>query len=67
MVRGHNINKRQRDNHVYYLGSIGTWWAATEYDATYAYIRYMDTGHTGVGENYNYKSSGLSVRCLQDK
>jgi uncharacterized protein (TIGR02145 family) len=48
------------------LGSYGGWWAATEYVASYAWLRVMDSGITYVSEYADVKSYGFSVRCLQD-
>jgi uncharacterized protein (TIGR02145 family) len=48
------------------LGSWGYWWTATEYTASHAYNRIMYSGYTSVDENYIYKDTGFSVRCLQD-
>jgi len=50
----------------YNVGNLGDWWSATEYNAAYAYRRYMDYDGDFVDYNYNYKSSLYSVRCLQD-
>jgi len=54
------------------IGDKGVWWTATEYDAKYAYNRYMDGG-SSVGRvgnaNYDYamtKNNMLSVRCVKD-
>ena len=55
-----------------YLGSgfnyvfSGNWWSATEYDASYAYSRYMYYSNANVYSSSNDKISGFSVRCLQD-
>ena len=64
---------RDSDGRFYNAGYYGEWWMATEYDGNYAYLdgyiylRSMSYDHDGVGENgYNHKSSGQSVRCLED-
>jgi uncharacterized protein (TIGR02145 family) len=48
------------------LGSRGYGWTASEYDASYAGYRRLDSGYTDVNEFNNIKSYGFSVRCLQD-
>ena len=48
------------------LGDWGGWWSATENDAGRAWYVDVYTGRTNVGEFWNFKSSGLSVRCLRD-
>ena len=57
----------------YYYGSgfdyaliYGYWWSATEYDATSAYRRSMRYYIANVFSIIHDKSSGFSVRCLQD-
>jgi len=43
----------------------GCWWSATEYDASYAWFRYMDFYSGGVQKYGDYKMSMFSLRCLQ--
>lgn len=57
----------------YYYGSDfydalrnGTWWSATEGDATIAFSRYMYYYLANVYSYSDYKYYGFSVRCLQD-
>jgi uncharacterized protein (TIGR02145 family) len=48
-------------------GSYGSWWNATEIDASYAYHRHMFYGYENVNRYDNYdKSNGFSIRCVQD-
>ncbi|MDR2579729.1 MAG: hypothetical protein LBC85_01885 [Fibromonadaceae bacterium] len=48
------------------VGDGGLWWSATEYDASYAWLRYMDDYSSGVlGGNF-YKEYLFSVRCLRE-
>ncbi|MDR3000874.1 MAG: fibrobacter succinogenes major paralogous domain-containing protein [Fibromonadaceae bacterium] len=50
----------------YNVGYYGLWWSSTELDASYAWLRYMDAGSSGV-DRYNYYKAGLfSVRCVKD-
>jgi uncharacterized protein (TIGR02145 family) len=48
------------------LGGNAFFWSASEYDATYAWFRYLFDGDAGVARSYLYKSYGFSCRCLQD-
>ncbi|MDE6482352.1 MAG: hypothetical protein K2L01_01100, partial [Rikenellaceae bacterium] len=49
------------------LGNAGTWgyyWSSTQYDSTFAYFMYFNSG--GVNANYDYdKPYGFSVRCVR--
>jgi uncharacterized protein (TIGR02145 family) len=47
-------------------GGYGTWWSATEYDASKAYHRNMDTNSDAVHMFETDKSSFFSVRCIKD-
>ncbi|MCL1956182.1 MAG: hypothetical protein FWF63_02565 [Fibromonadales bacterium] len=50
------------------VGFTGAWWTATEYDASYAYSRYIYHNNEDV-YRYDYYDKGnhlLSVRCVQD-
>jgi uncharacterized protein (TIGR02145 family) len=57
---------RRTDGSFYGLGSNGGWWTATEYVFSGAYDRYVFSDYPGVGEYYDFKGYGCSVRCLQD-
>ena len=48
------------------LGSDAYFWSATEDSAPNAWIRSLHTGFWQSGRGYDYKPSGLSVRCLQN-
>lgn len=47
-------------------GRNGYWWSATENDATNARFRYIYAKETKVNSHSNFKSYGLSVRCVRD-
>jgi hypothetical protein len=47
-------------------GNNGNCWTATENNADNAYSRNMAYDYDVVGENYNGKSYGYSVRCRRD-
>ena len=49
-----------------YLGSFAYFWSATEYSAATAWSRYLYTGDWQSHRNATYKTSGFSVRCLQN-
>mgnify|MGYP001499270812 CR=1 FL=1 len=44
----------------------GSWWSATEDDATYADGRIMNYDNANVYSGSGNKNNGFSVRCLQD-
>jgi len=48
------------------LGSIGSWWSATEYSSTSVWYRIMDYNNGNVTRSYNSKAYGFSIRCLRD-
>jgi len=57
---------RSTDGSFYDVGDYGRWWSATENDASRARIWRMDYNGSNVPSFSNNKSSGSSVRCLQD-
>jgi uncharacterized protein (TIGR02145 family) len=59
---------RSTDGSFYGAGNLGYWWSATEYDASGAWDRGMDSGYEYVDEYNDYfrKGNGLSVLCSQD-
>ncbi|MDR2580942.1 MAG: fibrobacter succinogenes major paralogous domain-containing protein [Fibromonadaceae bacterium] len=48
------------------VGYNGYWWSATEYDASLAWFRYVDSYSSDVSNNNNDKSYLFSVRCVKD-
>lgn len=50
----------------YHLGDYAIFWSASEYDATFAWYRYLLNGNAGVYRHNYGKSLGYSCRCLQD-
>lgn len=60
------------DGHRYFLGTFndigihGNWWSAREYDATFAWYRYMYYNESNVSRSNNSKHGGFSVRCVRD-
>jgi uncharacterized protein (TIGR02145 family) len=49
------------------VGDSGSWWSATEDDASYAYSRYMSYDYADVSRlNFFGKTNLYSVRCVQD-
>ena len=55
------------DGSFYDVGHYGTWWSATEYNASNAYYRLMYYDYNNVRRGNSNKSSLFSVRCLKDK
>jgi len=48
------------------VGYYSYWWSSSEYNANYAYYRYMDCSLDSAFYNYYDKNYLFSVRCLQD-
>ncbi len=48
-----------------YISSFGIWWSSTDM-STFAYRLFVNGNAGVVTDNYDYKESGMSVRCLQD-
>jgi len=44
----------------------GLWWSATEYDASYAWSRYLNGGNGTLARDYDGKSYGFSLRLVRD-
>ncbi|NLB63541.1 MAG: hypothetical protein GX801_05465 [Fibrobacter sp.] len=48
------------------VSSGGYWWSASEYDASYAYLRGMVYSYDYMPSGYYSKGYGFSVRCVKD-
>ncbi len=59
---GYRYNSGTFDN----IGSHGYWWSSSELSSSYARHRYLFYDYGGIYVGYNYRRSGLSVRCLRD-
>ncbi|MDR2592234.1 MAG: fibrobacter succinogenes major paralogous domain-containing protein [Chitinispirillales bacterium] len=59
---GYRANNGGFDN----VGNGGNWWTYTENGSAYAYALRMSSYDDSVGESYNYKDYGFSVRCVMD-
>jgi uncharacterized protein (TIGR02145 family) len=57
-----------RYDNGYFFGLTGTtfFWSSSQYDATYAWFRYLAYDLEYVYRNFETKASGYSVRCLKD-
>jgi uncharacterized protein (TIGR02145 family) len=57
-----------RDYNGYFssLSYCGHWWSATEYNAFYAYYRYLYYDSDRLHRDYYYKGCGFSVRVVRD-
>jgi len=50
-----------------YVGNYGYWWSATEYSASFAWVRGMDNNYDYVGRFYGSKTALFySLRCVRD-
>jgi uncharacterized protein (TIGR02145 family) len=47
-------------------GDYGIWWTASANGSGFAYYRIMYYNYDDVGENYDDKDYGFSVRCVLD-
>ncbi len=48
------------------VGYYGSWWSASEYDGSDAWIRRLGISISNLSRDANRKYSGLSVRCVKD-
>jgi uncharacterized protein (TIGR02145 family) len=48
------------------IGSYSYWWSSSEFDATYAWFRYIYFNSGNVIRYYYNKQFGYSVRCIKD-
>ncbi len=49
-----------------YVGTRGYWWSASEYLTSTAWAHKMEGEYTDVVRDYYAKTSGFSLRCIQD-
>lgn len=56
----------ESNGNFYWLGGIGHWWSATEYNSTGAWGRYLYYNRDGLRRNDGDKVYGFSVRCIKD-
>jgi uncharacterized protein (TIGR02145 family) len=54
------------DGNFGHTGDFGGWWTATEGSGGDAYVRNISYDGDGVGEAYDDRSYGYSVRCIQE-
>ena len=57
---------RRTDGGFSYLGTHAYFWSSSQYDATYAWYRYLYFSNDDVGRINVFKTVGMSVRCVQD-
>lgn len=48
------------------IGSIGYWWTSTQHGSNFAWDYSLANHNNVVGQNNNFKSYGLSCRCVED-
>jgi len=58
--------RRNPNGSFYGIGTIGSWWSATDGSTTNAWICYLNYNITRVGRFNDPKASGFSVRCIKD-
>jgi uncharacterized protein (TIGR02145 family) len=49
-----------------YKDITGIWWSSTKYNSTAAFSQELEGGRDQLIRKYNWKSEGLSVRCLKN-
>ena len=49
-----------------YIGKIGYWWSSTHFNGNDAWFFYIPNEFIYASKNYDFKMSGISVRCLKD-
>ena len=54
------------DGRSFSLGLSAVFWSASEFDALSAWYRGLNNYGIGVGQYYNTRSLGFSVRCIKD-
>ncbi len=54
------------NGYFYYVGNVGYWWSASEYNSNDAWYRYMSYIYSYVYKGSLSKSFLFSVRCLRD-
>lgn len=57
---------RGSNGYVGYIGRSAFFWSSSTFDATYSWHLFIDSSSSNAYIYYYDKSSGLSVRCLQD-
>ncbi|MEO8587750.1 MAG: fibrobacter succinogenes major paralogous domain-containing protein [Flavobacteriales bacterium] len=48
------------------IGTKGHWWSISEYDTDMGWLRELSYNNAGIYRLYNYKTLGLSIRCVED-
>jgi uncharacterized protein (TIGR02145 family) len=57
---------RYDDGAFDYVGIFGVWWSAGEFDASFAWLRYLDYDGANVYRTNFNKAGGFSVRVVRD-
>jgi uncharacterized protein (TIGR02145 family) len=57
-----------RDNigNFYSVAYLGCWWSSSVSSGSFAWLRYLTNDVSFILRNYNYPTTGFSVRCLKD-
>jgi uncharacterized protein (TIGR02145 family) len=48
------------------IGTTGFWWSSTQYNAGTSWNFFLKNDNANGNKNFNYKTTGFSVRCLRD-
>jgi len=51
----------------YFIGEVGKWWSATEYDKNFAYYRWLSSTSNIFYEGTESDKTGFAARCVKDK
>ena len=57
---------RKFDGDFYMIGEDGSFWSASEFNLTNAWVRSLSYEYAALFRNDSYKRSGKSVRCVRD-
>jgi uncharacterized protein (TIGR02145 family) len=57
---------RQYEGYFYHLGYYAYYWSSSEYDTSYAWLRYLSFGGGTVLLYCYFQGNGMSSRCVKD-
>jgi len=58
--------RRINDGRFRNAGKRGYWWTATGHGSGFAFSRYIYSAKGFVEEDFNFRSDGFSIRCVQE-
>ena len=59
-------NRDDYNGYIGFIGYYGSWWSATELNASDAWDRGMGYDYSNISKNSSSKKAGFSVRCLKN-